>query len=45
MYELRAAARQAAELAAETVDVLAAGLTSGALIPPDTDPLKQHRRT
>ncbi|MCZ2525382.1 N-6 DNA methylase [Streptomyces sp. HB2AG] len=37
VHALRAAARRAADLAAETADLLAGGLTSGALLPPDTD--------
>jgi hypothetical protein len=36
LYELRAATRRAADLAAETAELLTAGLTGGALLPPDT---------
>ncbi|WP_435176065.1 N-6 DNA methylase [Actinacidiphila sp. bgisy145] len=35
LYELRTAARQVAELAAETTELLTTGLTSGALLPAD----------
>ncbi|GAA2454098.1 N-6 DNA methylase [Streptomyces macrosporus] len=35
LHDLRAAARRAAELAAEAVDLTALGLTSGALLPPE----------
>ncbi|WP_351232197.1 N-6 DNA methylase [Streptomyces sp. NPDC002133] len=37
LHELRTAAQQAADLAAESAGLLTAGLTSGALLPPDTD--------
>jgi hypothetical protein len=37
LYELRGAARQAAELATDTAGLLTAGLTSGALLPSDAD--------
>ncbi|ACU34920.1 N-6 DNA methylase [Actinosynnema mirum] len=37
MHELRTTARQVAKLATETAGTLAAGLTSGALAPPDVD--------
>ncbi|MCQ4084352.1 SAM-dependent methyltransferase [Streptomyces sp. RB6PN25] len=38
LYELRAAARQAADLATATADLLGTGLTGGALLPPGTQP-------
>ncbi|MCQ0002099.1 N-6 DNA methylase [Streptomyces sudanensis] len=36
VYELRAAARRTADLAADTAATLTTGLTAGALLPPDT---------
>ncbi|MDX2819407.1 N-6 DNA methylase [Streptomyces sp. PA03-5A] len=37
LHELRTAAQQAANLAADGADLLTAGLTSGTLLPPETD--------